>query len=200
MVTQPHSGGVLPRSLSPVSLIGLSAVSLSGLGFDTRRAQRRSRLAEGHRRRRREAVLTAASTTRGSIRSGALAAQSPPEAINIRCDPETGGPAGLPPRRILSSLTIGRKSVFADRGGFLIRRPLAINGLPGKGVSRGTNMMACYAGKTGDVWRPTAISGEGRGTRRRGAVPPGRKALGELVSPVGLEPTAPRLKVSCSTT
>jgi hypothetical protein len=92
---------VLPRNLSPVSLIGLSAVSLSGLGFDTRRAQRRSRLAEGHRRRRREAVLTAASTTRGSIRSGALAAQSPPEAINIRCDPETGGPAGLPPRRIL---------------------------------------------------------------------------------------------------
>ncbi len=49
------------RNLSPVSLIGLSAVSPSGLGFDAP-AQRRSRLAEATAGRRREAVLTAAST------------------------------------------------------------------------------------------------------------------------------------------
>jgi hypothetical protein len=35
-----------------------------------RRAERRSRLAKGHRRRRREAVWTAASTARRLIRSG----------------------------------------------------------------------------------------------------------------------------------
>ncbi len=39
-----------------------------------RRAERRSRLAAGHRRRRREAVLTVASTARGLIRSEATCA------------------------------------------------------------------------------------------------------------------------------
>jgi hypothetical protein len=40
----------------------------------------------------------------------------PPEAIaiNIRCDSATSSLTGLPPRRILFNLTIGRKSVFPE--------------------------------------------------------------------------------------
>ena len=86
------------RKLSAVSLFGLSAVSPSGLGFDTRRAQRRSRLAEGHRRRRREAVLTVASTARGSIRSEALAADLRPSLFGRSLPSRYGMPGGLPPR------------------------------------------------------------------------------------------------------
>ena len=52
----------------------------------------------------------------------------------------------------------------------------------------------------GDRVRRGLISGEGRGKRRGAAGACGRKPLICMVSPVGLEPTAPRLKVSCSTT
>jgi hypothetical protein len=47
--------------------------SVPACTFQRRRAQQRSRLAEGHRRRRREAVLTAASTAPRLVRSGASA-------------------------------------------------------------------------------------------------------------------------------
>ncbi len=50
----------------------------------------------------------------------------------------------------------------------------------------------------GDRPRPGAHSGEGRGKRRGPADAPARSALIYMVSPVGLEPTAPRLKISCS--
>ena len=51
--------------------------SVPACTFHRRRAQRLSRLAEGHRRRRREAVLTAASTAPGLVRSGASACPEP---------------------------------------------------------------------------------------------------------------------------
>src|SRR5258708_1036776 len=47
----------------------------------------------------------------------------------------------------------------------------------------------------GDRRRPEAVSGEERGKRRRRVGVGGRNAMTAMVSPVGLEPRAPRLKV-----
>jgi hypothetical protein len=52
----------------------------------------------------------------------------------------------------------------------------------------------------GAIGRVGADFREGRGKRRGPSCSPARNPLLCLVSPVGLEPTAPRLKVSCSTT
>jgi hypothetical protein len=53
-----------------VSWFGVGRFSVPACGSAACRAQRLSRLAEGHRSRRREAVLTAVSTARRSIGSG----------------------------------------------------------------------------------------------------------------------------------
>ena len=63
-----------------------------------RRAQRRSRLAGGHRRSRRNAVLTAASTARTSIRSAAHRSSSGQPRRSGGLSPLNLLPAGLPPR------------------------------------------------------------------------------------------------------
>ena len=74
----------------------------------TRRAQRRSRLAEGHRLKRREAVLTAASTARASITSGSachnLERRRQPDRKN---QGPRAGEVLAPP---ISALLYGRKS------------------------------------------------------------------------------------------
>ena len=76
--------------------------SVPACAHPPRRAQRWSRLARGHRRRRRGAVLTSASTAPGSIRSGTVAAK-----CHITANPLWRGlahpPVGFP-------LLTGRKS------------------------------------------------------------------------------------------
>jgi hypothetical protein len=80
-----------------------------------RRAERRSRLAKGHRRRRREAVWTAASTARRLIRSGLPPRHYPFRGVLVA---ETSAFENLVSHPA-KDLTAGRKSNASLRGKFM---------------------------------------------------------------------------------
>ena len=100
-----------------------------------RRAQRRSRLAGGHRRRRRNAVLTDASTARTSIRSGS--ATNPDQVHHVSGVPEPTGPAhrGVT-APLLFRLPDGRKSHQELRG---LRPPPPFQGVASPEEMTGTD-------------------------------------------------------------
>jgi hypothetical protein len=82
--------------------------SVPACGSAACRAQRRSRLAEGHRLKRREAVLTAVSTARASITSGKRTPQFcnyDASQIEENQEPRAGGVTAPP----ISALLYGRK-------------------------------------------------------------------------------------------